>query len=118
MPRFATEDIEFAGVTIRQGERVQLVLGSANRDPRRFPDPDRLDITRPARVSADHLGYSRGEHYCLGAGLANQEVEVALSKLFARYPDLALGVDPEDLEWKRAVMNRELARLPIVLGVP
>jgi hypothetical protein len=118
MPRFATEDIEFAGATIRQGERVQLVLGSANHDPRRFPEPERLDITRPAKMSADHLGYSRGEHYCLGAGLAIQEVEVALSSLFARYPGLALGVDPENLEWKPVVMNRELLRLPIALGAP
>jgi cytochrome P450 len=118
LPRYATEDIEFAGATIREGERMQLVLGSANRDPRRFPDPDQLDITRPVGAHVDHLGYARGEHYCLGAGLANQETEVALSSLFARYPDLALAVDPDDLEWKPVVPNRELARLPIALGPP
>jgi cytochrome P450 len=118
LPRYAIEDIEFAGATIRQGERVQLVLGSANRDPRRFTDPDRLDITRPVGTHVDHLGYSRGEHYCLGAGLANQEVEVALSSLFVRYPDLALAVDPGDLEWKPVVLNHELVRLPIALGAP
>jgi cytochrome P450 len=118
MPRYATEDIEFAGVTIRQGERVQLVLGSANRDPRRFPDPDRLDITRPVGPGDSHLGYSRGEHYCLGARLANHEVEVGLSSLFGRYPDLALAIAPDDLEWKPVVLNRELIRLPIALGAP
>jgi cytochrome P450 len=116
MPRYATEDMEFAGATIRRGDRVQLVLGSANRDPRRFADADRLDVTRPTGAHADHLGYSRGDHYCLGAGLASQEAEVALSSLFARYPDLALAVAPDDLERKPIALNRELARLPIVLG--
>jgi cytochrome P450 len=113
MPRYAITDIEFAGVTIRQGDRVQLVLGSANHDPRRFAEPGQLDITRPERTSADHLGYARGEHYCLGAGLAALEVEVALSSLFGRNPGLTLAVSPADLDWKPVMLNRELYRLPV-----
>lgn len=118
MLRYAAEDIAFGDTVIKQGDRVQLVLGSANRDPRRFPAPDLLDVTRPVDGGVQHLGYSRGAHYCLGAGLANQEIEVALSALFGRYPDLALAVAPEELEWRPIPLTRQLVRVPVVLGEP
>src|SRR3569833_468103 len=119
MMRYATEDVTVAGVPIRRGDRVQLVLGSANHDPRRFPDPERLDITRPAEaVGTAHLGYSTGAHYCLGATLASMEGEVALAALLHRHPDLALAVPPEKVEWKPLALTRQLSRLPVRLGYP
>ncbi|MFC6881635.1 MULTISPECIES: cytochrome P450 family protein [Actinomadura] len=117
--RYATQDVTIGDTLIRQGERVQLVLGSANRDPRRFPDGDRLDVERPCGAAdAQHLAYARGPHYCLGAALANQEAEVAFSALFTRFPELALAVPPDRLERDQIPITHQLARLPVTLGPP
>lgn len=79
--RIAYADVEVAGHPIRRGESVTLLLGSANRDPAAFPDPDRLDIARrPNR----HLAFGRGIHYCLGAPLAVAQGGIALRLLFER----------------------------------
>jgi len=116
MLRYATEDVTIAGTLVRQGDGVQVVLASASHDARRFADPQRLDLTRDAEAAApQHLAYSRGAHYCLGAGLANQEAEVAFAAILARYPDLALAVPADRLEWKPVPSTRQLARLPVVL---
>jgi cytochrome P450 len=90
LPRFASADVEFAGVRIGKGEPVTAALASANRDPRVFPDPDRLDLRRPPGRPA-HLGYAHGPHFCLGAALARVQTEVALSGLLRRFPGLALA---------------------------
>ena len=83
--RIAYADTEIDGRLIRRGESVTLLLGSANRDPAAFTDPDRLDITRrPNR----HLAFGRGIHYCLGAPLAVAQSGIALRLLFERCPDL------------------------------
>jgi cytochrome P450 len=66
IPRDAREDVELWGVVIRKGEPVTAAIVSANRDPRGFPEPDRLDVTRPAGSPA-HLGFAHGPHFCLGA---------------------------------------------------
>ncbi|MFJ5646234.1 cytochrome P450 [Streptomyces sp. NPDC093223] len=102
--RYAVEDLEIAGTRVARGEAVQPVLVSANFDPRHYADPDRLDLTRqPDGQAENHVGFGHGIHYCLGATLARQEGEVALARLLARYPDLALADgDPE----------RERAQLP------
>ncbi|MBO8199497.1 cytochrome P450 [Streptomyces smyrnaeus] len=119
MLRYAAEDVTVGDTLIRQGECVQVVLGSANHDPRRYPDPDRLDITRPAGAAgAHHLAYSHGPHYCLGASLANQEAEVAFTALLGTYPHLALAVPREQLDWKPLPLIRQLAHLPVTLGTP
>jgi hypothetical protein len=74
--RYATENVTIGDTLIRQGDRVQIVLGSANHDPPRFPHPESLDITRrPDATGVQHLAYARGGHHCLGAGLANQELK-------------------------------------------
>ncbi|MFD5397462.1 cytochrome P450 [Streptomyces sp. NPDC127097] len=115
--RFASEDVEVAGTTIRKGDAVQLVLVSANFDPRHYTDPDRLDLTRhPAGHAENHVGFGHGMHYCLGATLAKQEAEVALSRLFAHYPELSLGVAAEQLERTQVPGNWRLDRLPLRLG--
>ncbi|MEV6644942.1 cytochrome P450 [Amycolatopsis sp. NPDC051371] len=103
-PRFAREDVEIDGQLIREGERVTAAMVAADRDPRVFPDADRLDVTRSGPA---HLGFSHGPHFCLGASIARVETEVAVSALFARYPDLALAVDdvpraPDGGTWRPA----------------
>jgi cytochrome P450 len=112
--RYAAEDVELGGVTIRRGEVVQAVLVSANRDPREYADPERLDVTRrPAGRGEGHVGFGYGFHYCLGAALARQEGEVALRALVERYPGLALAA--EEREWVPVPGMRRLARLPVRL---
>lgn len=116
MVRYAAEDVKLGDTVIERGDRVQVVLAAANHDPRRFADPDRLDITRePDGAGIQHLAFSQGLHYCLGASLAAQEAEVALAGLLARFPDLALAVEPRELEWGTIPTARQLVRLPVTL---
>jgi cytochrome P450 len=115
--RYAAQAMTLDGTPIGPGDAVLTVLGSANHDPRRFTEPEALDITRSlVAKGAAHLAYSHGPHYCLGATLANQETEVALTALFARYPDLALAAPPGGLEWRTIPGTRQLVRLPVRLG--
>ena len=88
--RVAVDDLELSGsgVQIRAGDHVQLWIGSANRDPARFPDPDRLDLTRSDNR---HLTFGLGTHFCLGAALARLELQTALTVLRSRYPTLDAG---------------------------
>jgi cytochrome P450 len=103
IPRYAREDIEIEGVQVSKGDAVTAAIVSANRDPRVFPGPDRLDITRPAGPPG-HLGYAHGPHFCLGAPLARVQTEVALNALLRRFPGLALAGDagraPDPGTWR------------------
>ncbi|MDL5157741.1 cytochrome P450 [Actinomycetospora termitidis] len=90
--RLARRDTEVEGVSVREGEIVVTVLGAANRDPAVFTDPDRFDVTRSN--AREHVAFSSGIHYCLGAALARMEGEVALRELFARFPGLGLTGTP------------------------
>ncbi|MFF7703736.1 cytochrome P450 family protein [Streptomyces lydicus] len=115
--RYAAEDVELAGVRIRTGDAVQLILVSANRDPRHYTDPDRLDLTRhPAGHAENHVGFGHGAHYCLGATLAKQEGEVALGALLRHFPELSLAVAPEALERTPVPGSWRLNALPLRLG--
>ncbi|MEU8918233.1 MULTISPECIES: cytochrome P450 family protein [Streptomyces] len=115
--RFASEDVDIAGTRIRKGDAVQLILVSANFDPRHYTDPERLDLTRhPAGHAENHVGFGHGMHYCLGATLAKQEGEVAFAKLFAHYPKVSLGVAPEQLERTPLPGSWRLDSLPLRLG--
>jgi cytochrome P450 len=108
--RFAREDLEIAGVTIPRGEQVFVALASANRDERQFPEPDTLDLGRePNR----HLAFGHGAHFCLGAPLARLEGQIAIELLISRHPRLELAVAPESLRWRRGLVLRGLAALPI-----
>jgi cytochrome P450 len=89
--RFTTEPVTIAGTTIPVGEVVLVSLLGANRDPARFADPDRLDVTRQP---AGHVAFGYGIHHCLGAPLARLEGEVAVRVLLERFPDLALAGAP------------------------
>ena len=87
----ATTDIEIAGTTIKSGSAVHLMYGAANRDPRRFPDPDRFDLNRENR---EHLGWGSGIHVCFGGPLARLEVNAALEVFLRRVRNPRLVVDP------------------------
>lgn len=111
--RIAREDVTVAGTVIPRGAIVLCALTSANRDDRQFPHPDRLDLGRdPNR----HLAFGIGPHFCVGSPLARLEGRIALTTLFHRFPDLALGVPGESLRWRRGLLFRGLEELPIVLG--
>ncbi|RAJ64134.1 pikromycin synthase [Streptomyces sp. PsTaAH-130] len=107
--RFTTVPVQLGHVTVPAGEVVLAGLGPANRDPRRFPDPDRLDITRP---SGGHLSFGHGIHRCLGAPLALLEAEVALTVL----PALRLAVPADRLDWHTTTVFRGLNHLPVTLA--
>jgi cytochrome P450 len=114
--RYATEDAEIGGETVRRGEAVMPSLVAANYDPRMFGDPRRLDITRvPDGRRETHVGFSHGMHYCLGAALARQESEVAFEALLRRFPGLSLAVNGDDLERDLNPGAWRLKALPVKL---
>ncbi len=90
--RYALEDVEFAGVRFKKGEKIGLLLGAANRDPDRFPRPDAFDARRDPNP---HLAFGAGIHFCVGAPLARLEMATALPILFARLPGLRLVETPQ-----------------------
>ncbi|MEG9547314.1 cytochrome P450 [Streptomyces baarnensis] len=110
--RYAAEPVEIGGVTIPAGDSVFVSIGALNRDPSKFSEPDRLEITRPA---TGHLAFGHGLHHCLGAPLARVEGAVAIGQLITRFPDLAPAVGREDLQWRFSLMLRCLESLPVVL---
>jgi cytochrome P450 len=89
--RYVYEDVQLFGHAFRRGDEVGCLLAAANRDPAAFPDPDRLIPGRPARA---HSSFGAGVHFCVGAPLARLELRIALARLFARHPGLALDGRP------------------------
>ena len=110
--RVATRDTELAGVPIPAGSSVMPMLGAANRQDDRYPDPDRFDIFRPARP---HVGFGHGVHVCLGMHLARLEMRVALNLLFDRLPNLRLDPDGDDPHIRGQVF-RSPTSLPVLFG--
>ncbi|MEU7711711.1 cytochrome P450 [Micromonospora chalcea] len=105
--RYAAVDTEVAGLPVPAGRTVVVLTGAANRDPRRFPDPDRFD---PSRADNRHLAFSAGPHYCFGATLARAEGRLVLPRLLDRFPALTAEPGP-----RRALMLRGYDRLPVRL---
>jgi hypothetical protein len=107
--RVALEDgISVGGVAVPKGEGLLCLLGAANRDPAVYPEPDRLDITRP---NIRPLSFGGGIHFCLGAQLARIEAEIAIATLLRRLPGLKLD-DPDHPDWRPTFVLRGLNRLP------
>ena len=111
--RFTTEPVRVAGTVIPADELVLISLLAANRDRDRYADPDVLDLSRRP---GGHLAFGHGVHYCVGAPLARLEGQIAIGRLLARFPDLALAGSPGDLHWRGSLLVRSLSSLPVVLG--
>jgi cytochrome P450 len=111
--RTALTDVEVDGHVIAAGETVVLALPVANRDPVRFPDPDVLDLGRPA---AGHLAFGHGVHQCLGQHLARRELRIALTALFERLPDLRLAVPAAEVPTRERMAVYGVDRLPVAWG--
>ncbi len=90
--RTATEPVEVAGVTVETGQKVAVLLGSANRDPDVFAAPDEMRLDRDPNP---HLAFGVGVHFCLGAPLARMELAESMAALFDRHPRLSLAGEPE-----------------------
>ncbi|MFD0270854.1 cytochrome P450 [Streptomyces sp. NPDC127106] len=108
--RFPTEPVEIGGVRIPAGDTVLLCLASAHRDPARYPDPDRFDITRADKA---HLALGHGLHYCLGAPLARLQIGAALGTLLDRLPDLRPARPLGELPWAATFRFHALRALPV-----
>ena len=87
--RAVAQDAEIAGFPVYAGETLRLLVTSANHDPDRFPEPERLDLTR--KDARHHVDFGIGIHVCLGQWLARMDIEVGLSTLYARHPDLRVA---------------------------
>ena len=85
------DDVVIAGQRMEIGQEVAMLFGAAERDPRRFPEPDRFDVSR---ADPAHIGFGGGIHFCVGAPLARQELEVSLAGMVRRFPDLQLVEQP------------------------
>src|SRR3984885_2316725 len=107
--RFATQDAQIAGVPVRAGQLVLILIAAANRDPRRFADPDEFV---PTRRDNHHLTFGAGPHYCLGAALGRLEGKLALPRLLSRFPALTLAAEPGE---RRQLMLRGFDHLPVRL---
>ncbi|KAK1180503.1 cytochrome P450 [Streptomyces sp. NBS 14/10] len=103
--RWVLDDIEVGGTVIPRGSEVALLFGSANRDPERFPDPDRLDLSRTDNA---HFTFGGGIHYCLGAPLARLELAASFGALLRRAPGLRLVAEPR---WNPGFVIRGLREL-------
>ncbi|HXY94289.1 MAG TPA: cytochrome P450, partial [Acidimicrobiia bacterium] len=111
-PRTMTAETVLGGAELHPGDAVVPIMAAANRDPAEFDDPDRFDITRSRNR---HLSFGLGHHMCVGSSLARMETQAAVSRLFERFPALAL--DPGDPpEYRPNLALRGFSRLPVSLA--
>jgi cytochrome P450 len=108
--RIPMGDVDIGGCPIHRGESVVASLAAANRDPGRYPEPDRFDITRQ---DVHHHSFGGGAHFCLGAPLARLEAQLAIPALLQRFPRLRLADEP--LEWRAFPAFRGLAKLWVLV---
>ncbi len=111
--RFTSEPVDIDGTIIPRGELVLVALADANRDPARFPDPDRFDIRRNAQ---GHIAFGHGIHYCLGAMLARLEARTAIGTLLRRCPSITLDAPLAELRWRHGMLIRGPQHLPVRFG--
>ena len=111
MRRTVTTDLTLSGHDFSAGDKIVLLYGAANRDPREFDDPERFDVRRDPNP---HVGFGGpGPHFCLGAHLARREISVAFRQLLTRLPDIEVTGDPVPLEAAGMPLVGGLKRLPV-----
>lgn len=108
--RFFDQDSDLHGTEVPAGDSVIVSLCAANRDPRRFEDPETLDLDRSPNP---HLAFGHGIHFCPGAALARAELRISLHALLTRLPGLRLAVRDEDIAWIPSVLGRGTHHLPV-----
>src|SRR5438552_10243436 len=106
--RLAPEDTEIGGKSIRKRQAVMAVMAAANRDPERFPEPDRLDVSRQDNR---HVAFGWGAHFCFGAPLARIEGQIVFDELLERFKEWLLASGP--LTWRSNLGLRGLTALPV-----
>ncbi|MBW2942720.1 cytochrome P450 [Zhongshania aquimaris] len=111
-PRLVTKDVELAGVKIPAGSRIDMCLGSANRDPSIWDRPDEYDIYRERK---SHLGFGMGPHRCLGMEVAKQEMLVAINGLMDRFPNIQLDMSAPPAELVGGLEQRGMSSVPVTL---
>jgi hypothetical protein len=109
--RIARTDVQIGDKQIRKGQAVMAIMAAANRDPERFPDPDRLILDRSDNR---HLAFGWSSHFCFGAPLARMEGQIAFETIVRRLPDLA--ATPEPLTWRNNSGLRGLTALPVTFS--
>ncbi|MCY7885850.1 cytochrome P450 [Bacillus spizizenii] len=111
--RWAIEDFTYKGHSIKRGDMIFIGIGSANRDPNFFENPETLNLNRsPNR----HISFGFGIHFCLGAPLARLEGHIAFNALLKRFPDIELAAALDDIHWRKNVFLRGLENLPVSLS--
>ena len=110
--RITKNTMEISGVSIPAGELVLPMLSSANRDENEFAEPDRFNLDRDTRK---HLAFGRGVHVCLGAPLARIEGQEIIKEILAKFPNMRLINNVEELQWRKDVALRGLVSLPVAL---
>jgi hypothetical protein len=110
--RLAPTDRQLGGKQIRKRQAVIAVMAAANRDPERFPEPDRFDV---ARADNRHLAFGYAAHFCFGAPLARMEGQVAFATLLRRFEEIQLV--PQDLVWRTNLGLRGLTSLKVSFRV-
>lgn len=114
-PRIVRDDMAFHGAQLKRGDRIIASLAAANADPAAFANPESFDIhrDRPQR----HAGFGGGIHLCLGLHLARAEGQIALERLFARWPDLQITQPPTERDWIRRIGIHGYRKLPVDFGL-
>lgn len=113
LARRTMQEVTIRGVAIPENSSIYLLIGAANRDPEKFPDPEKLDINRPPVRS---LGFGYGIHFCIGAALARMESQVAFETIIKRLPDLKMSI--ETPEFRPNYSLRGLKALPVEFHKP
>jgi cytochrome P450 len=111
--RFTTDELPVGDVVIPAGQMLALSWASANRDPNHYSgDPDVLDLNRSP---VGNMAFGHGVHRCIGVPLAKMQIEVAVNKLFTRYPDVSLALAPEEVQRETSALLRGIIALPVTL---
>jgi len=111
LQRLAKEDVDIRGKQIKKDDRIRWIISSANRDPDKFENPDKMDITRWPNP---HVAFGAGVHHCLGATIARVEGQEVFKALAERYPNLQLKT--HDMEYRESIVFRSIVNMPVSLN--